>query len=182
MRLRDLCPHGVAVALVATLVVGCADATDRAPICDRRQLATGEAYQDSPGLAVAVSRGVEPGHPGLSPLIDAVAEFQVEHPTMARSQPEPGRPPRWGLSYVIVLVALAEHPEAATPAMIGHLVDSAEYEGMRGVVRLVEDDREHPADAFGGRALETLRSEYAAANRAILASGVETWMCADGRW
>jgi hypothetical protein len=149
-----------AIVVAAAVLVSCGGPTEAGPTCRDTVLANGTAFEDSQTFAIAFSRSLSVNYPELTPIAEEVARYQEGHPDYTLPIDEGVDLQTTGLSYALVLTALAASPEARTPELIRHLVDAARRGGMKYVLAFLHDDVGYPADRYGGAALRTLRDEW----------------------
>lgn len=170
----------VAIVLAAAVLMSCGGPTEAGPTCRDRVLANGTAFEDSQTFAIAFSRSLSVNYPELTPIAEEVARYQEGHPDYTRPIDEGVDLQTTGLSYTLVLTALAANPETRTPDLIRHLVDAARQGGMKYVLAFLHDDVGYPNDRYGGTALETLRDQWRPARSEMRRTDTWNELCPDG--
>jgi hypothetical protein len=177
-RAGNLAVLGLLVAMAVTLMSQSRATKSHAsmwPVCLEGPLAAGDYYPFDRGMAIAVARGIGARDPVVGELINAVTAYEAAHPVTAdEALAIDGPSPRGPMTYVLLVVTLAEHPELATPDVMSELLIVARGRapesmagGIRGLYAFLHDVHDSPWASYDlavrvGRRLAYVRATGAA--------------------
>ena len=120
--------------------------------CIDEQVGAGEAYVFDPAMAIVVAQAIASDHPKLQPLVDAVADYQRQHPnTDLFTFEDEVLSGKTSANFVLLVATLAERPDLATEDVLNLLMQltegtgttarSVEPGGIHGLTELTYGDR-----------------------------------------